>query len=78
MSYTHRNGEEEAPTVMGIYWFKGHSSGLEKTQDVYRFQRYPETGDWVCIDTFESDYAYRPHELEGQWWGPIVPPWETP
>ncbi len=75
MTYTHRNGEKEAPTVMGVYWFRGQYSNSEIQQNLYRLQHYPETGDWVCVDTFGSEDTYHSHEFNGQWWGPVASPW---
>lgn len=74
-TYAHRSGEPEAPTEDGYYWFKGehiHKGGL----------RYPVVEIIECANRIVIPYAYDtkvagPVRWEGQFWGPLVPPWET-
>lgn len=67
-TYTHRNGETMAPAELGKYWFNGWytNTGTSKrimdTLDLWSDGRV--YGD--SIDTYV-----------GQWWGPIVSPWEA-
>lgn len=65
--YTHRNGETEPPTEPGNYWFKG----------VLLFLDSPgrEREETTLIVNVSLDFVL--DKYEGQWWGPIVPPWET-
>lgn len=80
MTYSHRNGETEPPTVEGWYWFQGAIT--------YRgMQDLPWWG-LVAVPSYRGHVAsMRPHtqsnilahvnldETKGRWWGPIEPPW---
>ena len=76
MIYTHRNGETEAPTMPGKYWFLGVCQ-----------LRTGEINLQIALDLIGSDgrmlaWEERSQDLltmghfTGQWWGPIVAPWE--
>lgn len=69
MNYTHRNGETDAPTVDGAYWFDG-------------FRTQPSGNRIHVMDILKRiDGVIERHDApaswDGQWWGPIVAPWEV-
>lgn len=78
-TYTHRNGETEAPTEDGFigtgrYWFKGEmTSGDCGT--------YQIVGIVECylahVYNDETGETLPKSACVGQWWGPIVPPWQS-
>lgn len=76
VAYTHHNGETEAPTMLGKYWFLGVCQ-----------LRTGEINLQIALDLIGSDgrmlaWEERSQDLltmghfNGQWWGPIVTPWE--
>jgi hypothetical protein len=75
-TYSHRNGETEAPIASGKYWFAGEVSSEIATE------RYKVT-DTVDVN---DNHAYNDVHGEtlhlwnyaGQWWGPVLAPWEQP
>jgi len=73
-SYSHRNGETEPPTVAGWYWFESNVTPLRT--GVLRV--YIEDNEPMVNVTFIKD-GYSKHmsaaSEDGQWWGPLVPPW---
>ena len=73
-SYTHRNGETEAPTIPGQYWFTGHCQG-EKIKEIIPVIAENNT---FCAwrPVFGDGWFERSEHFNGQWWGPIVAPWE--
>lgn len=70
--YAHRNGETEAPTVPGKYWFLG--------QRIHGDVVIEERCAVDLIDGEINPFAYYTTSADpvwvGQWWGPVVPPWE--
>lgn len=72
--YSHRNGETELPTEAGRYWFQGIAGG----------ERYEGTnlvgealaGNLCAEGPGESLYD-DVKNWTGQWWGPIVAPWDS-
>ena len=67
--YTHRNGETEPPTESGWYWYTaGENPKHGNTGVVYVANVNGSPVIWR-EDFWLSD--------EGQWWGPITPPWAT-
>lgn len=68
--YAHRNGETEAPTAPGKYWFDN--------------KKWRDTVDVIASASLLL--AFDPHTnryydvsdlvMYGKWWGPMVPPWE--
>ena len=83
MTYSHRNGETEPPTEEGWYWFDGDKCWRGESQRSLKrpvfVEREEEGGSiyWFGADG-DADDACADGWLEGQWWGPIVPPWEQP
>lgn len=83
MTYTHRNGETEPPTIPGDFWYKGklhHRGHTDESRNYHHdcggmFHIYPH---WhtnkLCIDGEECIHYME--DAEGQWWGPVVPPWD--
>lgn len=63
--YAHRNGETEPPTEQGNYWFKGVLLFLDRPGR--------EREETTLIVNVSSDFVL--DKYDGQWWGPIVPPW---
>jgi hypothetical protein len=73
MTYTHRNGETDAPTIGGHYWFRGQ---VKKPGQKRGNRRY------CVIHAFgvkaEADGRFFDFDcFSGQWWGPLVAPWGT-
>lgn len=74
MKYTHRNGEKDAPTESGLYWFNGRCDGeIKELLPVISDHRIgvlawrPMAGDgW-----YEQIICFT-----GRWWGPVTAPWE--
>lgn len=72
--YYHRNGETEPPAREGWYWFRGllddrTVSGLVNVRlPDAAFPTLTMSPEWV-EGWVESDV------LDGQWWGPIMGPW---
>ncbi len=74
-SYDHRNGETEMPTIQGWYWFRGRvddwdESGLVKVN---------EPNDAFPTRIISPQWIYgwmKADSFIGQWWGPIVAPWD--
>jgi hypothetical protein len=85
VTYTHRNGETEPPTIEGMYWFRGKGRsefGYGPTTiecEGRTWVRFSELdgaiyGPFVSIEG--NELLQIGLEVEGQWYGPIVPPWE--
>lgn len=74
--YSHRNGEAEAPTIRGQYWFKGTIEDRTKAM-ICHVTEWPDDGwqVWDNTDYIESYVSIG--GANGQWWGPVVPPWEA-
>jgi len=70
VTYTHRNGETETPTVKGSYWFKGTCNTYAQLEIAFMIDF---VGDLIYI----GNGPYRLAAFTGQWWGPILPPWES-
>jgi hypothetical protein len=75
MTYTHRNGETEPPQVAGWYWFTGVFAGNERYVGSVTVAR-SFAGNLCVIGSSES-ISLELQFWAGQWWGPIVPPWEA-
>lgn len=74
--YSHRNGEIEPPTVEGYYWFKGQIWRYGDPQDIADLKTiefYNGTG--IIVSEESDDFL---SDTKGRWWGPVVPPWDTP
>jgi hypothetical protein len=75
MNFSHKNGETEPPTRPGHYWLRGvrkHGHKRIRLRHLLHVVRASHT-------TFEVEWGgvAMPIELyEGQWWGPVCPPWE--
>lgn len=75
MTYSHRNGETEPPTVRGYYWFKGIIMRYGDPQDIADLKTVEWLGDCGVIVNEESDDFLA--DTKGQWYGPVTPPWEN-
>lgn len=73
--YTHRNGETEPPTVEGKYWFRGSIGDVDLDAGITTVA-LDKTGRLMAWD-FHFDMQQYMTEFAGQWWGPLVAPWET-
>lgn len=76
MTYSHRNGETELPTVAGWFWLKGGITDdwQEEMFVLVRKERSKKV-EWRAYTV-----AWEPlllAELQGQWWGPVQAPWES-
>lgn len=67
-SCAHRNGETDTPTEPGKYWFSGNFAG-HLMADVISV--YSGGSVWYA-DAYDKIDNY-----DGQWWGPLTPPWEA-
>ena len=74
MKYDHRNGETEPPTIAGWYWWGGTVVGAYTEKGLVNItvsrdgiQIWPSWCDgWLGIE-----------DMPGDWWGPVMPPWEA-
>lgn len=83
--YSHRNGEREKPTEAGVYGYVG--TFRDSDDGTYHLSRgtFVNIGDWdgrahqegYCAMLFGQYDCYPLDSFVGQWWGPIVPPWEV-
>ncbi len=73
--YDHRNGETEPPTEPGWYWFDGTlddrlQAGLVKVNA-------PDSAfPTLSVSPQWTEGWMEMNLLSGQWWGPLLPPWE--
>lgn len=68
--YAHRNGETAPPTEPGKYWFV--CDKWRDTVDVI-----PSASMLMAFDPHTNRYYdVRDSRMSGQWWGPVVAPWE--
>lgn len=74
--YSHRNGESDAPTIFNQwYWFYSEDDAGIFAEGVF----YIDPDGWLqntLNPTGESD-AYSLNDLQGRWWGPVTPPWQS-
>jgi hypothetical protein len=74
--FSHRNGETEPPTEAGFFWFIGRKR--KHPQRVRRggvYRVWWNSGElYTRINSWSSCQV---DELAGQWWGPVIPPWQT-
>lgn len=74
--YIHRNGETTPPTMPGKYWFRGVTSlwtgriNLQLALDCIE-----RDGRILAWEERSQEHLLVVH-FDGQWWGPIAPPWE--
>ena len=75
-TYTHRNGETEAPTKPGKYWFRGIATTWTGRINLQiALDAIDEDGRLLVWE--ERSWEHLPvGHFAGQWWGPIAPPWE--
>jgi hypothetical protein len=73
--YSHRNGETEPPTVEGRYWFDGKVDGELYRGLTVAGSQYEDVRIWP--DTYMGWNALSDFAFEGQWWGPVTPPWDA-
>lgn len=76
MQYSHRNGETLTPEVSGLYWFKGLFEGYDFEPAVIRVT----VGDYPfpCLELVACDEPIAAQEFAGEWYGPLVSPWDKP
>lgn len=82
MTYLHRNGETEPPTVEGWYWVQTNAP-YSVWQGV--LMRYVSLYDDI-LDKPVTHIAYRIDSIGAEtleaighslrWWGPVIPPWD--
>lgn len=77
MTYTHRNGETTAPTAKGLYWFRGVIENYLNNGIMQRPIEVINTSGEVLAWNDSMRSFREVEEFDGQWWGPIVPPWEV-
>lgn len=75
MTYTHRNGETEAPTVPGKYWLKGSCLSYAIADLIPVIAEDDHLCAWRPY--WGEGWFERMEHFTGQWWGPIVAPWES-
>lgn len=66
-TYSHRNGETEAPTLMGKYWFLGWRTNMGTSTRVM---------DTLDLWSDGRIYGDSIDAYAGQWWGPVQAPWK--
>lgn len=71
-AYSHRNGETDAPTKRGYYWFSG-MAGDEPYEDMITVLQWASGENLVAMGADTTDLL----EFKGKWFGPIVPPWDS-
>lgn len=65
---------EMTPEQDGYYWFKGKVRGFDYAGIVeYRFAQHRNKH---YVNATGRGGTYHPDDLEGEWWGPLTPPWE--
>lgn len=67
-TYVHRNGETEAPTVLGKYWFNGWHTSMGASKRIM---------DTLDLWSDGRVYGDSIDAYAGQWWGPLPQPWEA-
>jgi hypothetical protein len=76
--FSHRNGETDEPTVAGYYWFVGklhHAGYFHVVKDLIEIIGAYPTNELI-YDGEECRHVMG--DFEGEWYGPIVPPWDAP
>lgn len=71
--YMHRNGEMDAPTESGIYFFQG-LPGSGWTEGVAEIEPHGMEDKLVVWRAWVDGWDYLP-QATVRWWGPIIPPW---
>lgn len=78
MTYSHRNGETELPTEEGRFWLKGNVVVRQIVDEHIQYASlvsiYKRSGWRVILEDYGSRTNLK--KCDGQWWGPIVPPWD--
>ena len=82
MTYSHRNGETDAPTQHGWFWYAGAINFPDMQSLTWSGLVY-----FIYFAADEDSSVMRPHvshstlaivrqdEAVGHWWGPVTPPW---
>ena len=79
-TYSHRNGETEPPTIVGWYWFRGNVLSSYRGEVPYSGSVtildsvYEDRG--LCVISTNESPTSNIEKWQGQWYGPIVAPWE--
>jgi len=73
--YLHRNGETEPPTVDGWYWWSGTVIGAYAEKGLVNIT-VPRNDANIQIWPSWCDGWLGAKDMQGQWYGPIVAPWE--
>ena len=75
--YKHRDGETESPTEPGEYWFRGEFGNKHTEGRVLVQLRYSVNGvTEYRVSEHSLHYGIEMYKCNGQWWGPILPPWD--
>lgn len=77
MTYAHRNGETTPPIETGRYWFRGSIIGLDY-EALTTVINVPEDGLLAWCEFDGEGWFQGIFSFNGQWWGPVVAPWEHP
>lgn len=80
MTYSHRNGESELPTIEGYYWrrnepYSRHTPIVQVFRDLDS-SRGEEARLFMLALGMVSEIELSAYGDEMQWWGPVTPPWE--
>lgn len=76
--YSHRNGETEPPTIYEeFYWHERVIGSKYDDEDAILFVMPPEDdiGAYIYSNSHEINGRIPISEIEGRWWGPVIPPW---
>lgn len=82
--YSHRNGESDPPALTDHYYWFSHAdvNTTGVLQDlVYVFSAEEDMPSYIYFeDSLFAEITNNGRialvDLRGQWWGPIIPPWE--
>ncbi len=76
-AYSHRNGETEAPTLPGKYWFEGVCKLATGRINLQIILNCIGRDDRIMAWEERSAEYLHGHCFAGTWWGPILAPWES-
>lgn len=74
-TYAHRNGDTEAPTMPGKYWFSGTATLWTGRINLRTVLDCTERDGRILAWEERSQYYLLLGHFAGQWWGPVEPPW---
>lgn len=73
--YWHRDGSTEVPTIEGWYWFNGKLDGRE-ARGLVKVNRPDASFPTRTVSPQWIDGWLEAELLSGQWYGPLVAPWQ--